>query len=491
VSRRFSFRLALVVALGLAVRLAYLWFSRKGTCNFLYPADRPAGCAGDSYVYHWGGRLLAEGKGFIVPTDYIASGGAVHKAGADHPPLFTLLLGLVSWLGGTTWLAHQYVSVVIGTASVAVAGSLARDLGGERTGLFAAGAVALYPYLWVNDALVLSEGLSILLVLVVVWTAYRFWLRPSWALAAALGVGVGAVGLTRAEGLLLGPLLVLPLALRAIGLSWGQRVGRLAVAGAAAVVTIAPWVVYNETRFNHPVTLSTGFGITLANSNCDDTYAGGGLGFWSFACIGPLPWTQSRDELSQLDDGRIRELARWADVTVPPGAPTGAAIDAILAKAPAADQSDDELFLRHKGMAYIRDHEHRLPTVVAARLGRVWNLYRPLQMTHLDVDEGRPLWASRLGLVTFYPVVALAIAGVVVLWRRKVPVWPLVAPAVVVCIATAITFGQTRYRTTTEGTLAVLAAVALSAAVPRKAVRPRQRAGLSPPAGGQPSGGSE
>jgi hypothetical protein len=490
VARRFTLRLGLVVAVGLAVRLAYLWFSRKGTCNFTYPADRPPGCAGDSYVYHWGARLLAEGKGFIVPTDYIVSGGTVHKAGADHPPLYLLVLGLVSWLGAKTWLAHEYVSVVIGTASVAVAGLLGRDVAGERTGLFAAGAVALYPYVWVNDALVLSEGLSILLVLVVVWLAYRFWHRPSWTSAGALGVAVGAVGLTRAEGLLLGPILVLPLALRAAGLSWRDRFGRLAVAAVAAGATVAPWAIYNLTRFDNPVTLSTGFGITLANTNCDDTYHGPGLGYWSFRCIGALPWTQSRDELGQLDDAEVRQLAEWADVTVPRGSTTGAVIDAILAKGPTADQSDDELFLRHKGMAYIRDHERRVPTVVAARLGRVWNLYRPTQMTHLDVDEGRPLWASRLGLATFYPVVLLAAAGVVVLWRRRIPVWPLVAPAVIVTIATAITFGQTRYRTTTEGALAVLAGVALAALVPRRLPRPRQRAGLSPAGGVQPPTGS-
>jgi hypothetical protein len=156
-------------------------------------------------------------------------------------------------------------------------------------------------------------------------------------------------------------------------------------------------------------------------------------------------------------------------------------ITAIQVKAATADQSDDELFLRRKGLDYIRHHERRLPTVVAARLGRVWNLYRPLQMTHLDVDEGRPLWASRLGLVTYYPLMVLAVGGVFAVRRRRVPWWPLVAPAVIVVVATAITFGQTRYRTTAEATLAVLAAVALDASLPRKRRWPRQRAGTSGP----------
>jgi hypothetical protein len=109
----------------------------------------------------------------------------------------------------------------------------------------------------------------------------------------------------------------------------------------------------------------------------------------------------------------------------------------------------------------------------------VWNLFRPLQMTHLDVGEGRPLWVGRLGLVLYYPTMLLAIGGVVVLWRRRVPVWPLICPAVVVTIAAAISFGQTRYRTTAEGAIVVLAAIALAAIVPRRHRRPRQRAGLT------------
>ncbi len=492
-ARRFSVRLGAVVAVGLAVRLLYLWLSRHGTCNFLLPEDRPQGCAGDSYVYHFQARLLVEGKGWITPTDYYVSGGTVLKESADHPPLFTLVLAFVSWLGAKTWLAHEYVSVFIGTASVAVGGLVGREAVGERAGLFAAAAVALYPYVWMNDALVLSEGLSILLVLVLIWLALRFWKRPSWAAAAGLGAAVGATGLTRAEGLLFGPLLVLPLALRAGGLSWAHRWGRLAVAGVVAAAVVAPWALYNLNRFNNPVTLSTGFGITLANANCDDTYHGGGLGYWSFQCIGAVPWHQTRDELGALDDGEIRRLAEWADVTVAPGTPTGGVIDALLAKRATADQSDDELFLRHKGRAYIDEHRGRVPVVVAARLGRVWNLYRPLQMTHLDVGEGRPLWASRLALVLYYPTMLLAAAGAVVLWRRRVPVWPLLTPLVVVCCATVITFGQTRYRTTAEGAIAVLAGIALATVVRSTNRRPRQRAGLSRPplgAGGHPPAGT-
>jgi hypothetical protein len=65
----------------------------------------------------------------------------------------------------------------------------------------------------------------------------------------------------------------------------------------------------------------------------------------------------------------------------------------------------------------------------------------------------------------------LSVAGVVVLRRRKVPVFPVLAPVAAVVIAVAFTYGQTRFRAPAEISLALLAAVALDAAVRRRARR--------------------
>ena len=97
--------------------------------------------------------------------------------------------------------------------------------------------------------------------------------------------------------------------------------------------------------------------------------------------------------------------------------------------------------------------------MVAARIGRAWNLYKPNQITYLDTLEGRPLWVNRMGLVAYYPTMALAAVGVVALRRRRVPVYPLLVPLGIVTFAVAITFGQTRYRATAEGPIAVAAAL--------------------------------
>ena len=46
----------------------------------------------------------------------------------------------------------------------------------------------------------------------------------------------------------------------------GRRIG---AAVGASVLVVAPWVVYNLSRFDQPVFLSTNDGLALAGSNCD------------------------------------------------------------------------------------------------------------------------------------------------------------------------------------------------------------------------------
>ena len=41
----------------------------------------------------------------------------------------------------------------------------------------------------------------------------------------------------------------------------------------ASVLVVAPWVVYNMTRFDEPMFLSTNDGLALAGSNCDPVYS--------------------------------------------------------------------------------------------------------------------------------------------------------------------------------------------------------------------------
>jgi 4-amino-4-deoxy-L-arabinose transferase-like glycosyltransferase len=422
--RRYVVGLLAVAAVGLALRLAFYLLAHTDACGEALLVE---GCAGDAWVYHHSANLLAGGQGFISPVDWIVNGERFPSA--DHPPLFFAILAVFSWVGLDSWAAHHFVVVAMGAATILVTGLATREVFGERAGLIAAGLVALNPNVWINDGNILSETPAILCTVLVMWTGYRLWYRRSLAAAALLGASIGAAMLIRPESGLLLVLVGVPMTLLARDAPWRDRLARLVLVGLAAFLVVLPWVGYNLTRFNHPVTLSTGFGITLANTNCDITYYGPLTGYWSPRCIPEIPRPRN-----------------W-------------------------DQSDDERFLRRTGLDYIGSHQRRFPVVVAARLGRMWNFYRPFQQIDLDYFEGRPRWASQLGLLVFYPTVGLAIYGGVLARRRRIPLMPVVAPVIVVTLSAVITFGHARYRAPAEATICILAAVGLAHLVRPRAER--------------------
>jgi hypothetical protein len=121
-----------------------------------------------------------------------------------------------------------------------------------------------------------------------------------------------------------------------------------------------------------------------------------------------------------------------------------------------------EIF-RKRSFDYIGDHASRFPVVLLARVGRTWSVFRPGDMLSVNEGEGRPRWITGLGLGFYYPLLVLAIGGVVVMIRRRASVWPLLVPAVVVTVGTLLAYGQTRFRVPAEPSVVVLAAFALVA----------------------------
>jgi len=463
--------LVVPVLVGLGIRLAYLWTVHRGVCPAAWwdggtvPPGTVDQCPGDSYVYHYGANLLADGQGFVVPTDFRVTGGEVARAYADHPPLFTLFLAAFSILGMSSWTWHEHVVVLLGCVNIVLAGELGRRVAGPWVGFGAAMLMAVYPYVWLSDVMVMSETLAMTANLVVALLCYRVLRDHRWGWAVALGAAAGAAALVRAEMVLLGPLLILPMLLRIRSLSFRQQVGRIAVAAVAMVAVIAPWLFRNLTLFNNPVTFSSGTGITLANTNCDDTYYTAGIGFWSFRCIPPLPWNRPEAELRDTDAETLRLWVEQSGLEAPEDATTDELVAVLLAHGEQADQSDDEIYLRNVGTAYVQDNLGRLPRVMAVRFGRMWGLYRPLQQLELEDGEGRPEPAARYGLAMFYPIMVAAIGGAAVLARRRQPLLPLLVPIGIVTFAAVSAFGQSRYRAPAEPLLMVLASVGVVAAV--------------------------
>jgi hypothetical protein len=175
------------------------------------------------------------------------------------------------------------------------------------------------------------------------------------------------------------------------------------------------------------VYLSAGFEITLSTATCDLTYYGEFTGYWNMQC-----------PIGVLD---AKGLTRQN-----------------------SDQSERSEVLLDETLSYISDHRGRVPAVVAARVGRIAGLYRPIQQAQLDVfPEGRDRWVAYSSLAMWYPLAGFAIAGAVALRRRRIPIYPLLAPFAVVIVVVVTTFATNRYRASAEGSLCLLAAVGLVA----------------------------
>jgi 4-amino-4-deoxy-L-arabinose transferase-like glycosyltransferase len=403
---RFSRALALAALVGLGLRLAYALALVK---------SKPL--LGDALEFQLQANLLADGKGYIQPFVYLASGAA--HASADKPPLYPFLEALVSLAGGRSAAWHHLVGVLAGTGTIVVVGLVGRRVAGPRAGLIAAGLAAVYPLLIAADGSLRSESVYALCVALVLLAALRFREAPDARRGAVLGVAIAAAALTRGEALVLLGLLVVPLAWR------HRRAG--VVAGAACVLVLAPWLARCWIAFDQPVVISTNVGGLLAGANCDTTYAGQLLGEWDYRCL-------------------------------PADRPANEAVAATR--------------LRDQGLRYARDHAGRLPIVVAARLGRSFELFRPRQQAREEAFfEGRDLRVEQAGVAVYYLLALLALAGAVLLARRRGPWWVLAAPVGMVVFVTVISYGITRFRAGAEPAIVVLAAVALDALVARRRAR--------------------
>ncbi len=379
---------------------------------------------GDAYFFFESGRLLADGLGWIIPIEYYQTGEILQAA--DHPPLYILFLGFWSWLGVSGVAAQMLLtSLFIGAPLVVVTGLAGREIGGRRLGLIAAVTVAVYPNVWVWQGTLLSEPLAMLGLVTVVWTAYRFRHAPSLGRAAAMGAALTFATYGRAELLLLSVVVVTPLILMVVSWSWLRRIGALFVAGGVCAGLLAPWVAFNISRFEDPVYISAGYEITLATSNCDDTYYGALTGYWSLGCY-----------VQFLDNAGLTNQN--------------------------SDQSERAAALIEETFDYIGDNIERLPTVLAARWMRITGLWKPIDDASNEAFlYNRNRWATQLAYASWYPTAALAIAGAVILRRRRETILPLVGPLVVVFITITITFAQNRYRASVEPAIVLLAAVAI------------------------------
>ena len=399
--------------------------------------DLPIGVINDNVYYHVTANLLADGHGFANPFEYIIFGEIQPTAG--HPPGFTLYLSIWSFLGLDSVSWHRLAGGFISATAAIPVGMLLRRLFNQRTALIGMVAVALHPPLWMNDALILSESMYIPIAAWTLWFAHRVYDEPSWRRIIELTVVLSLGALTRSEPFMLFFLLLAPIVMLHRALDWRARVTRTAGAALIAMVMLAPWVGRNLAIFDEPTFLAIGPGYVLELGNCDETYSGSLLGYWSGGC----DETDSRGA-----------LGFWSAEDRVPTWPDG-------------DESVIGAAKLDKAIDYIGDHLSEQPKVIAARVGRVLGLFRPQQTADFDVFFERRIRSHvDIGLFSHYAVMIAAVYGSVVM-RRRTSLLPVAAVAGTSILTAAITFGITRYRLGADVVFVFLAAIALGALLDR------------------------
>jgi 4-amino-4-deoxy-L-arabinose transferase-like glycosyltransferase len=416
-SRDFGIRLAIITVIGGLWRLGYL-FAVKFDDDLLL---------NDSLYYSIQAGRNSQGAWFRE--------GLTEFPGAEHGPLTSLYLTPWSLVGDDVVAWQRFGMTLLGIATVAVVGLVGRRLAGPRAGLVAAATAAVYPNLWINDSLVMSESLACLIVAVALLVALGFDRAPGLGRAAALGVLVGLGALTRSE-----------IALYAVGfagLAWWRgadhprRALLPVVVLSAAMLTVMPWTLYNVARFERPVLLSTNDGGTLIGAYCDSTYYDD-IGGWDIGCLTPV----------------------------------------VVDGAEPVDTSVRSIVWRNRAIDYVRGHTSRAPIVVAARLGRMVDLYGLDSLIRLDRGEEKAHWAVWAGIVGWWVLAIAAVIGWVALGRpgdgapeRSRARWWLAVPLAAVVVTTIVFYGSHRIRAPAEPVVVVLAAVGAVALWDRRPVR--------------------
>ncbi len=450
-TKAFVVCLAIAGALGFAIRFgSFMWEGRTSPLS------------GDAVFYHETANLLADGKGYINPVffhagycfdtgpvtgqvysfltgaedcpkvDVVQPDGSVRTVAvslppgtesptAAHPPLWSFILSISSRLGFDSVNQHRMVGLLFGALGVILIGLAGRELFGERVGVVAAFIAAIYGFLWLNDWSLMSESLVTAFVPLMTIVAVRWWRQPSWRLAFLLGFLSGVGGLLRTELLAYGPLLAL-VAVFVFRIHWKTMLRDFGIVSVVCLAVLAPWLIRNMTTFNKPIYLSP-TGTLQAQTNCDGAYYGEKTGYWERFCAEPEPVST---------DGTM------------------------------LDESERDAIKRGWANDYISTHKTRLLVVAPLRSLRMFNLYDPIGTARFDMAvENREFRQSIFALIEYYIVVLFALAGIVIAWKRRLTLFPVVLWPVLVALVAAASFGNNRYRVSAEPSLIWLASLAL------------------------------
>ncbi len=185
-----------------------------------------------------------------------------HLPTVDRAPLWPFLIAVIDRLIGPQDILVRLFLCLVGSGTCALLYLFARDLFGERIGIFAGIVGALYPFLYVYDGLLYSESLYTFLLLAFCYTLYRMQRSPHVSLMIASGILLGLLSLTRPNGIaILGLFVAWAGGISWIKMmSWRTTLKSVLVVSLISLVFLVPWTLrnYKVTHALVPVAVGDG-----------------------------------------------------------------------------------------------------------------------------------------------------------------------------------------------------------------------------------------
>jgi dolichyl-phosphate-mannose-protein mannosyltransferase len=403
------------IVIGVVLRVAYVLITGSG--------DH---LVGDELEYDIEAKFGVAGHFLWSTTPYGIAHASTWKA-PGYPAFLTVLYDI---FGSHPNRALAVQNVLLPPFTIGLTWLLARRLFGITAGVLAALIVAVYPNTWQYDVLLYSEPLATTLTV-----GFLLAILPvknvTWRRALLVGLLFGVLLLVRPSSVML----IAPLAVCWWWLG-GLRTGtlRLLTTIGVAVVVVAPWSIRNATLAGPWVPLSlqsaAAYGVFNDESANDPN----------------LPWA-------------------WRAV------PTG---DAQLFK---VRRTDGALYreLNHRAFDYVKDHPSSVPKAFFYNgILRLWDVRPPGQALDETPFEGRKRTVTAIGLAIYWILAALAVVGLVSLWRsggRR-----LVVACAALAVAASVVYttdSGTRYRAPLEPLIVVLAVSTVAPLLIRRGLGPR------------------
>ncbi len=385
------------------------------------------------------GEIAQTGDYDVGDGPHTAAGGS-HGPTAYFPPGFPYLLAAVDLISGhrghrQAVPAERLAQTVLGTAAVGLVGLVGLELFGEMTALAAMALAAVYPVFIELSGTLVAENLLIVFELAAVWAMLRAGRsRRAYPWIAASGALLGLASLTHENAILW----LLPLAFA----SWTvvrRRPNRTPGIGRAlaaptilillTIVTIAPWTIRNAIVMRHFIPISDETGITLVGTYNPVA-----------AAVGPVPYKWQY--FARLPEYAALHPTRYSEVGL-------------------------SQHLQGQALSYI--DAHPLAPLSAG-------FHNTLRMFEL---EGSYAWhasaramglhsgTARVGVIAFWLLCLLAVAGLFTRRVREAPPWLWTLPLLYALSIVFVNVETPRFREPIDPFLILLAGCAVSTALER------------------------